>query len=170
MNAPADDELIGESSGEFVVRGARSDARLALDPVTTRRLLERLASLHAQVPPERVYLSLEDIRGTRDASILNVQLQRADSGTVDDENVFRAGSLGLYGLRRARVSDAGSAGRGLGYVLDVTAFFEDLAATGAHAIDELVVSIHSQHPAPEGSPIVIGRMRIFTRRSESVVH
>lgn len=170
MNASAGDELIGESSGEFVVRGARSDARLQLDPGITRRLLERLASPRAQVPSERVYLSLENIRGTRDASVLNVQLQRADSATADDEHAFRAGSLGLYGLRRASVPDAGSAVRGLGYVLDVTAFFTGLGATGTHAIDELVVSIHSQQPMPEGSPIVIGCMRIFTRRPEPVVH
>jgi hypothetical protein len=151
MNRFDDGEVIGETPGEVVVHGVRTDIRVKLSPGV-------MAGTGA--PAERVLMALEGIRGTHDATVLSVSLRLPADVSSDQDQEFRAGSLGLYGLRRA---SAGS-GQGRRAILDATPFFRALTPTSASLVDEIIVSIQLRRELPPGETIVIGRVVLFRPR------
>jgi tyrosinase len=160
MKPPADSELVGASSGEIVVQGPRTDAVVPLDAAAVRELLARLGARGSAGSAGHVYLCLDHIRGTHDATVLTVSLRLPEAAAAAP-HTFVAGSVGLYGLRRASVAHAGSPGHGLGFVLDVTPFFESLRATHSSGTDALLVSIRAHRGLPAGSSVVIGQVRVL---------
>jgi tyrosinase len=165
MNPPKDSELMGLSSGEVVIDGPRTDTRVKLSPAAIQSVVARLSSAADELPTARVYLALENVQGTHDASVLRVYLGLPEDAAASQRE-FHAGSVALYGLRRASVRHAGSSAQGLEFILDITPFFKGLPPASASLADELIVSIRPHHELPAGSPVVIGRIRIFREDPE----
>jgi hypothetical protein len=172
MSEPSAAALLGASAAELEVRQQRTDVRLALRAEATRRA----AAAHAAgaAAGARFYLVLEEVRGSFDATALDVLVHLPASSGAGDEAAFVAGSVGLYGLRRASAANAGGdRGEGLRFLLDVTPFLEQvLAAPGAApatatatatapAAAELVVSLRLRRQLPDGAALSIGRIAIY---------
>ena len=71
-------------------------------------------------PPDRVFLNLENVRGTHDATVLSVYLNLPEGARPSDHPELLAGSVGLFGLRRAEFRDGHHGGQSLNFVLEIT--------------------------------------------------
>jgi tyrosinase len=162
MSLPKDAELLGATSGELPVTGAGAHAWVALDGERPRQLLARLADPAVETSPERVYLALENIRGTHDAVVLSVFLNLPEGALPGEHRERLAGSAALYGLRRASLARGGSSGEGLSEILDLTGRIGELVAADALDPANIRVSIVPNHLLPQGVEITIGRVVIFT--------
>lgn len=163
MSNAKDGELLGKTSGATLLQGARVDAQLTLEP-TAVHTLQRLAATKLAGAGARVYLCLENIQGTHDATVLNISLRLPDAAASApglSSRAFPVGGIGLYGLRRASVGAEASPARGLQHLLDVSAFVEQVGADLLLRTAALVVSIEVHRALAAGSSISIGQIRLF---------
>lgn len=158
MTASEDGEVIGTSSGEVVVRRLRTDVAVRLNAGTLQGIAARLSGARDKHPAEHVYLALDAIRGTQDASTLSVYIE-----LPENHGEYFAGTVGLYGLRLATVAAENASEKGLRFVLDVTPFFQGLDVAHAGSSEELVVSIRLRRELPERAAVVIGRLVVFRK-------
>jgi hypothetical protein len=133
-------EEVGVSADGIVLFATHTDTRVRLNPGAARRI--------AEATNGRAYLILDGVRGTHDATILNVFLHLP--GDPPDHGLS-AGGAALYGLRRA------SKGEGLTPILVVTSFFQGLNHAAA---DEIIVSFRINPPLPPDDPITIRRIAL----------
>ena len=157
------EESLGETQDVLVERSG-VETRIELEGAAVRRVLDGVTrAKKAGAAVARVSLSLDEIRGTLDPSVLTLSLTPVLRDRAAHPEPYRVGSIGLYGLRRASVAPAGGATRGLGYVLDVTPFFDQLATDPDAELDALMLSVRPRHALPDTAPITIGRIRISAR-------
>lgn len=161
MTEGQEDELIGTGLSDIAIERQTTELRLEFAPGALRQLASAVA---AAPDHERVYLRLEGIRGTRDATTLTVYLRLPHDAASVGQAEFRAGTAGLYGVRRASVRSSPGSGEGLQSTFDVTPFFSDLSGAAATSLNTLIVSIRLGQ-APSDSPgITIGQVILLHRR------
>lgn len=150
MDTAKDSELVGAHDGALQVVSSGARAQVKLDATSSRALSASLESASLAAPPDRAYLALENVRGTRDAQSLNVFV-----------NGHSAGTVALFGLSRATAKDDQHGGSGLTFELDITSIIDTLHVEGALAVDSLDVKILPSHPVQSDAPLSIGRVSIF---------
>lgn len=177
MIPPPEPELLGVSPGGLKLGGAGAHTAVRLLPGA-------MPSSSSLSPPrpgfaaaggaparaeqaaasERVYLHLENIRGTQDATVLSVYLNLPEGARPGDHDALLAGSIGLYGLRQASVPRGGAEGPGLSTVMNITALLAHLPATSGRDAREIRVSLVPDHPLSEPAEITVGRVAVFRQR------
>lgn len=100
-------------------------------------------------PPDRVFLKLENVRGTGDAQRLDVTVNGTPAGTVS-----------LFGLRKASLVDGHHGGSGLTFRLEITDIMDTLHLQDALAVASLDVQIKSGEELDASESISIGRVSI----------
>jgi tyrosinase len=121
------------------------------------------ASLTAAAPsvPDRIFLNLENVRGANDATTFSVYINVPDDGDPAKYPDHLAGSIGLFGVRKASLADDKHAGDGLTFVLEITHVVDSLHLAGTLNAKEIQVRLVPQKPVPEQAKISIGRISIF---------
>ena len=71
------------------------------------------------------------------------------------------GSIALFGVRKASLTDEEHAGQGLTFVLEITNIVDALHLNNALDVDALNVRIVPVKPVPEDAQVSIGRVSIF---------
>jgi tyrosinase len=71
-----------------------------------------------------------------------------------------AGSVGLFGLRKASLEDGAHAGW-LTFVMDITKIVDALHLNNALAVDSLPVRIVPHRAIPDQAQITVGRVSIY---------
>ena len=100
--------------------------------------------------PDRVFLNLENIRGLNDATTFQVVV-----------NGQLAGTIALFGVRKATQADDEHGGQGLTHVLEITKLLDKLHLNDAIDTDKLDVRIVPVRPVPEEAKVSIGRISLF---------
>jgi tyrosinase len=111
--------------------------------------------------PDRVYLNLENVRGTRDATALSVFINLPEGSNPADHPELLAGTVGLFGLRRATVASGQHVGGGLNFLLDISPIVDQLHLGGALTADALRVTIVPNRAVPDDADVVIGRVSVY---------
>ena len=142
-------ELLGTHDQTLKVGSAGVRATVKLNSTVKNTMLETLASAAKQAP-DRAYLQLENVRGTRDANTLDVYV-----------NGQSAGSIALFGLRRASLKDGEHGGSGLSLELDITDIIDALHLEQAFEADLLDVRIQPDQSISDGEEISIGRIGVY---------
>jgi len=162
-------EMVGASEQPVRITG-RDEARTSvrLDAPMRRKMTARLDSVAAEAgaaalmsPGERVFLNLENVRGTSDGTVLEVYLNVPAGTNPAHRQDRRVGSVGLFGLRKASAPDGEHGGEGLTFVLEITEAIHALHLESALAANELEVRIVPFNQVPEESPVSIGRVSVF---------
>jgi tyrosinase len=166
MTLPKEAELLGANSGKLEIRGSGAETVVSLNADASRNLAASLADASGEKSRERVYVVLENIRGTHDATALNVYINVTKGASLGDQRDRLAGSLGLYGLRRASVQANADSASGLEFVLDITGILTGRPAAKSTGANEIRVSIVPHRKLPDSSAITIGRVSIFRQRHE----
>jgi tyrosinase len=162
MALPKDAELLGANSRALEITGSGAHTIVKLIPDAQRKLREGLANVSAETSLLRVYLMLENIRGTQDATVLSAYINLPEGAKPGDHRDLLAGSVGLYGLSRASTDGNENGGEGLAFILDITRIVIDLVATKSLDADEVRVSIVPNRQLPDSTDIVIARIAIFS--------
>jgi tyrosinase len=165
MTLPKEAELLGVNSDELEIKGSGAHTVVRLNTNVRDNLVASRVNNSGSALRDRVYLTLENIRGTYDATILNVYINvPEDVSQGGDLRNLLAGSVALYGLRRASVQDGEDHGLGLTFVLDITRILIEQPAAKSPYANEIRVSIVPHPQLPNAVEIVVGRVGIFRLR------
>ena len=155
MDLPPNAELLGSSAEQLPLSSAGIAVLIPLTPAGRYHL----AAPDEHTGPERLYMALENVRGTRDAAVLNVYLTlpAADPRPAEQRLV---GGAALYGLRLASLPGGGN-GAGLTLVFELTAALVGLSGTQLVQGPGLHVRVAPSRPLPDAPDITIGRVSVF---------
>jgi tyrosinase len=160
-------ELVGASQEAVSIKRAGASTAVKLDPGVRRKVSTSLRAAAAAAPeaaaPDRVFLNLENVRGTHDASVLSVYINLPEGAKPADHPELLAGSVGLFGLRKASFKDDKHGGEGLNFVLDITKIVDALHLRNALDVDSLHVTIVPHRPVPDQAQITVGRISIYRK-------
>lgn len=161
MDTSRKTELMGASPAAIAIKGDGVTTSVRLDPGVRRKVRASLTEASAAAPPDRVYLSLENVRGTRDGTALSVYINLPDGANPADHPDHLAGAVGLFGLRRATMADREHAGGGLNFTLDITKIVDTLHLENALDADSLQVRIVPYQTLPDQAEITVGRVGVY---------
>ena len=161
VDAQKNVELVGASPEAVSLSSTGARTSVKLDRDVRRKVTESLAAATEAVPPDRLFLNLENVRGTHDASVLSVYVNLPEGASPADHPELLAGSVGLFGLRRASMEEGAHAGQGLNFVLDITRIVDALHLRDAFDVETLPVRIVPHGPIPEQAQITVGRVSIY---------
>ncbi|MBW4530592.1 MAG: tyrosinase family protein [Aphanothece saxicola GSE-SYN-MK-01-06B] len=143
-------ELLGANEGALQIRSSGSRTTVKLESQVRSQVTRSLLGASLENLPDRVYLQVEDVRGSIDAYKLNVSVNQEPVGTVS-----------LFGLRRASDRDGAHGGAGLNFILDITDIIDRIFMADALVADTLDVKIEPNHPVQEKATITVGRVSIY---------
>jgi tyrosinase len=158
---PKQTELLGASEGPLHMDKGATQASIKLDTIVRRKTVASLANASETGLPDKTFLKLENVRGAFDASVLGVYVDLPENDGAGDSRQYLAGSVALFGMRRASVKDGQHGGEGLTFVLDVTPFIDQLHLANAMEVDSLRVNVVPDRPLPDGAEITVGRVSLY---------
>jgi tyrosinase len=150
MDSRDNAELVGANDGALRIKSSGARATVRLDSGVRGKVSSSLAEASEAALPDHVYLQLENVRGTRDSYNLNVSVNQHNAGTV-----------GLFGLRRATLKDGEHGGEGLTFVLDITNIIDNLFLDNALDVNSLDVRIVPNQAVPDSAEITVGRVSVY---------
>ena len=155
-------ELLGANKQSLRLTGPEAKDAVVLDSAVQQRLTASLRSAAtAAAAPDRVFLNLENVRGLHNGTAFDVYInvpEGADPAQYPDN---LAGTIGLFGVRKATVADDKHAGTGLTFVLEITHIIDALHLSGALNAGQLHVRLVPVRPVPEAAKISIGRISVY---------
>lgn len=163
MAGPKNVELLGANTQSLRLTGTEARAAVALDPAVRQKVSSNLNSLAGPAPsaPDRIFLNLENVRGVNDATAFNVYVNLPEGADPAQHPEHLAGSIALFGVRKASLVDDKHAGDGLTYVLEITHIIDTLHLSGALNAGQLHVRLVPVKPVPEAAQVSIGRISVF---------
>jgi tyrosinase len=160
MTLPKNAELLGSNSEELEIKGLAAHTLVRFTDEGRRKLLAGLPKTAAESSRSQLYLVLENIRGTNDASVLNISISLPEDARPGEHRDLVAGAVGLYGLRRASLGTGQNRGSGLSFVLNITRLLSDLLETRSLDANAICVSIAPNRQLGNSADIVVGRVSI----------
>jgi tyrosinase len=155
-------ELVGANKDALRVTGSEVRTSVQLDQVVRRKVAASLAQVPAQTgAPDRVFLKLENVRGLVDATSFHVYVNLPEGAKVEDHPELLAGTVGLFGVRKASIKDEAHAGQGLSFTLEITDIVDAMHLKNSLNVDALDVRIVPVRAVPEEAQVSIGRVSIF---------
>lgn len=168
LSTPRTPELLGANAAPLRLQGRGVSTAVQIDPGVKQKVVRSLrAAAESAQPalPDRVYLKLENIHGTAGGAVFEVFVELPDAPPPGGVSSFHAGSVGLFGLRRASVADGQHAGSGLTFILDITRNVDELHLGNRLDSGALRVSLVPSQPLPEDADITVGRVSVFRQGS-----
>ncbi|MCU1348762.1 MAG: tyrosinase [Acidobacteria bacterium] len=170
-------ELVGSSQQPLKISGSQPvRSTVHLDQTARRKVSASFAAAAAQnatasadvsegvaetAAPDRVFLNLEDVRGLNDATAFRVYVNLPEGASPADHPERLAGTITLFGVRKATAADGDHGGQGLTFVLEITKIVDELHLNDALDVDKLDVRIVPINPVPEEAKVSIGSISIF---------
>jgi tyrosinase len=154
-------ELLGAFDQRLHVVGNEVRAKVALDESIKNKVIASLRAASHAAPPDRVFLNLENVRGLNDAGIFNVYINVPEGEDPAKHPECKAGSVALFGVRKATMKDGEHSGNGLNFVLEITHIVDRLHLAGALGAGGLDVRLVPRNPLSEAAQVSIGRISVF---------
>jgi len=161
MAGPKNVELLGANRQSLRVSGSDIRTSVTLDTSVQRKVSASLTASAATTEPDRIFLNLENVRGVNDATAFSVYLNVPDGEDPAKYPDHLAGSIALFGVRKASIVDDKHAGDGLTFVLEISHVVDALHLAGTLNANEIQVRLVPQNPVPDEAKISIGRISIF---------
>ena len=156
-------ELVGASLSPLTVQGVGAQTTVRLQPAVRSQLAASLANATVSSPPDRVFLNLEDVRGTRDAHVLNVFIDLPPNAKPAEHPELLAGSVALFGLGDASFDSGEHGGEGLNFALDISDVVDKLHLENKLDNDSLDVTIVPNKVVADRDQITIGKISILRK-------
>jgi len=163
MAEPKTVELLGANNQSLRLTGTEARTSVALDAAVQRKVSMSLqtAATAAKPAPDRIFLNLENVRGLNDATAFSVYIDVPEGDDPAQHPELLAGSIALFGVRKATLADGKHPGDGLTFVLEITHIIDALHLAGALNVSQLQIRLVPINPVPEAAQISIGRISIF---------
>ena len=101
--------------------------------------------------PDRIFLNLENVRGTNDATTFSVYINVPDGEDPAKHPELKAGNVALFGLSKASAMDGTHAGDGLTLTVEITHVIDTLHLAGQLNVNQLHVRLVPNRPVPDSS-------------------
>jgi tyrosinase len=159
-------ELVGANRGSLQLVGAEAQTSVELDPGVRQKVAASLTAAAKAVSPEaarpdRVFLNLENVRGTADGTVFQVYVNLPQGADPAQHPELLAGSAALFGVREASLPDEKHAGQGLTFVLDISSIVDNLHLNNALNANKLDIRILPLNPVSAEANITVGRVSVF---------
>jgi tyrosinase len=154
-------ELVGANEESVPITGGEVRTSVKLDTGVRRKVSASLEEAVAGAAPDRVFLNLENVRGLADATSFKVYIGLPENAKPEDHPERLAGTVALFGVRKASLVDEEHVGQGLNFVLEITNIVDQLHLSNALAVDSLDVRIVPVKPVPDEAKVTVGRVSIF---------
>ena len=155
-------ELIGANQGPLALQGNGADSSVTLDPAAKTKVVNSLSfAPQKPAPPDRVFLNLENVRGTADATALHVYVGVPEGANPSQHPENLAGNIALFGVRKASDPQGEHAGQGLTYVLDISKIIDKLHLEDRLQQNWLKISVVPVKPIPDETKVSIGRISVY---------
>ncbi len=161
MAASRNVELLGAFDQRVNMVGTDARARVMLDDTVKRRVTASLRNASETTPPDRIFLNLENVRGLNDSVVCNVYINVPEGEDPAKHPEYKAGSVALFGVRKATMKHGEHSGNGLTFVLEITHIFDRLHLAGALDSGHLDVRLVPRNPVSEAARISIDRISVF---------
>ena len=163
MAGPKTVELLGANNESLRLIGAEAGTSVTLDAAVQRKVSTNLETAGAagRPAPDRIFLNLENVRGLNDATAFSVYINVPEGEDPAQHPQLLAGSIALFGVRKATLVDGEQAGDGLTFVFEITQIIDAMHLAGALNVSQLRVRLVPIKPVPEAAQISIGRISIF---------
>ena len=109
------------------------------------------------------------MRGISDATAFNVYINVPEGENPANHPDHLAGSVALFGVRKASAADDKHAGDGLTYVLDISGIIDRLHLSRAIEAGQIHVLLVPRNPVADEAQISIGRISVFRQSNWSGV-
>lgn len=143
-------ELMGAHDGALQLSSSGLRANIRLDNAVRNKFSNTLRTASESSLPDRAYLQLENVRGTRDATKLHISVNGEPAGTV-----------ALFGLRRASLKDGEHGGTGLDLQVDITEIIDRLYLENGIDVESLDVRVTPDSAVPKDANISVGRISVY---------
>ncbi|MFJ4347547.1 tyrosinase family protein [Pseudomonas sp. NPDC089401] len=154
---------IGANAAVVTVGAASVNTRIDLEPTATAKGVASMGATTAGSEVTRLYLALEQVRGSAPSPLLEVYLNLPAGADPAGHPECLAGSLTLFGLNAASKTDGHHKGNGLGYSLDITDLAQRLEAAGDFDPDHLRVTLVPGEQISDAAPITVERISVLKR-------
>jgi tyrosinase len=154
-------ELVGATQQPLPVQDGEVSATVHLDSAGRRKVSASLAKAAETNAPDRVFLNLENVRGVSDSTAFHVYVGLPAGVDPAAHPELLAGSVALFGVRKASKPDGEHGGQGLTFVLEITDIVDNLHLNNALDVDTLDVRLVPVKPIPPSAQITIGRISIY---------
>lgn len=157
-------ELLGANQGPLRLEGAGAvSTAVSLDSSVRQKVAQTLAAAKTAqaVVPDRVFLNLENVRGLNDATAFSVYLGVPVGEDPSKHPDHLAGTIALFGVRKATLANGPHAGDGLNFVLNITAVIDRLHLQGALNASQLHVQLVPVQEVPVSAQVSIGRVSLY---------
>jgi tyrosinase len=154
-------ELVGANREPLRIIGGEADTSVQLDTGVRDKVSASLAVTAGQAAPDRVFLNVENVRGLVDSTAFQIYVALPDGANPADHPERLAGSVALFGARKATATDGEHWGQGLTFVLEITKIFDALHLGNALNVNSINVRIVPVKPVSEDAQVSIGRVSIF---------
>ena len=142
-------ELVGANEEPLQITGSGTRTSVQLDAGVRRKVAASLSVSDEVAVPDRVYLNLENVRGLVDATSFKVYVALPENAKPADQPEHLAGTVALFGARKASIADEEHGGQGLNFVLDITNVVDKLHMNNPLDTDALDVRIVAVKPVPD---------------------
>jgi tyrosinase len=159
-------ELVGANDGIVPIKGSGASTTVQLDTEVRQKVAHNFAMAVETSAPDRVYLNLENVRGTLDATVLSIFINLPEGSNSADHPELLAGTVSLFGLRRASRADGKHIGGGLSFLLDISPIVDRMYLDKALNTDNFRVTIIPSLSLSDNAQITVGRVSIYREAIE----
>ena len=157
-------ELLGANREAIALGGGTVETRVQIDKKVGRKLrasFQSSARAAAPTEPDRIFLNLENIRGANDATIFYVYVDLPKGAKPEDHPECLAGSVSLFGVRKASRLDDRHAGNGINETLEITDIVDSLHLQNKLDTDHLNVQFVPHTEIKPTDRISIGKVSLY---------
>lgn len=158
---PRSSELLGANITKLALKGGESRTSVKLDSKVQKKLMSSLSLESLPASPDRVYLKLEGVTGTRGTTVLDVYVNVPEGANPAEYPKLKAGSVGLFGMQQASEPDGQHGGSGLSFAIEITSIVDKLHLGHELGADTLNVSLVPYRPLAEDADITVGRVSVY---------
>ncbi|HYZ62791.1 MAG TPA: tyrosinase family protein, partial [Acetobacteraceae bacterium] len=155
-------ELLGANKASVTLGETAVQTEVQVDPGVAAKVARSFAPATRGEPhePDRIFLNLENIRGTNDAAKFQVYVnlpEHADPAAYPDH---LAGTITLFGVSEASTRGGSGGGNGISKVLEITRLVDALHLSGAQ-LGQLNVRIVPAGNVEPGQQISVDRVSVY---------
>jgi tyrosinase len=160
-------ELMGTNDSLLPITGTGVSTTVHLDGEVRQKVVRSLLMASPTAMPDRVYLNLENVRGTQDATMLSIFINLPEGLNPSDHPELLAETVALFGLRRASLLDGKHLGGGLSFLVDISPIVDRMHLDNELNADNIRVTIVPNRPLSKSAPITVGRVSIYREGAKS---
>lgn len=158
-------ELLGANDTRMALVGRTASTQVRLENSMMRKVARSFRAFEASEPsvqqPDRVFLNIENIRSAKDGAVIDVYINLPSGANPAEHPDLRAGTIALFGVRKASLRDQPHGGLGVTEVLDITHIIDALHLSGGVEVPNLQVQFFARDEVTPDQNVTVERVSVY---------